>query len=379
MGRRIAAALAAVVALSMAACGGGGGGSGAAPGPAPAPSPGALTITDLRVTAQTVTSTSLAWTATGAGQFRIYRTWTSRAAPAAVLIGLSDTPAFTDTTAQPKEAYTYEVLACRNTTDPDSACSRSLGVFPYESLLSPYGSFYVPQVASADVSAMAADLGLARAGARWVFADAADASNQPVLDYTLREVIGNRLRLTLTSASYTDPLTTVGEITLDGRVGPYLSGIVSSAASVLMPYAQGYDYGVVEPLVLTGTPAVGQQWQNASASSTDCTTLDGRQANCLQTVLVTSRLLAATERFADLCPHSPLATTLPALKAYKIEQTFAFTPQRPDVFRAEPGYVQTSWLAAGYGVVARQRVNSGVGTMPKLGTGNYCLVGASGQ
>ncbi len=376
MGRRTWAALGGVVALSMAACGGGGGGSGAAP--APAPGPGTLTITDLRVTAQTVTSTSLAWTATNAGQFRIYRTMTSRAAGGAVLIGTSDTPTFTDTTAQPKEAYTYEVLACRSTTDADSACSRSLGVFPYDSLLSPYGAFYAPRSASVDAAAMAADLGLVRVGARFVFADAADASNQPVLDYTLREVIGNRLRLTLTSASYTDPLSTVGEITLDGRVGPYLSGIVSAAASVLMPYAQGYDYGVVEPLIVTGTPAVGQQWQNASASSTDCTTLDGRPGLCVQTVLVTTRLLAATERFADLCPHSPMSATLPALKAYKIEQTFAFTPQRPDVFRAEPGYVQTSWLAAGHGVVARQRVNSGAGTIPKLGTGNYCLVAASG-
>lgn len=364
----------------LVSCGGGGGSDAGGVGGGGSAGGVSVTITDLRVTAQTQTSTELAWTASGASQYRVLRVWNSaQNTGGPELLAVTTATNYRDTTVLAKEFYLYQVLACKSTTEADSACTPSGMVSPYTALVSTFGSLYAPQAASTTASALAADLGLTKVGARWVFADAADATRQTLLDYTVREIVGSRVRLTLTELSYADPLSTVGEIALDDRAGVYAADLTSGSASKVFPYLPAYDFGAVEPLFLTATPAVGQSWRLPSVTSTSCEALDGRAASCIQNVLVTTRIVAHTDTFASLCPHSPLASTLPALKPYKVEQTYEFQAQRPDVFKSEPGYVKSTWLVAGYGFVAARRAASGTGVMPKLGNGNYCLIAANGQ
>jgi hypothetical protein len=117
----------------------------------------------------------------------------------------------------------------------------------------------------------------------------------------------------------------------------------------------------------------------STGSYTNCDRVDGGTEICGQSVVVTTRVVANTDAFAALCPHSPLASRPIALKPFKIEVTHEYQALNPAVYKAVPKQVRQFWLSPGLGYVAARRTVAASSSAPLLGTGNYCLVAASGQ
>ncbi|MBL8334351.1 MAG: hypothetical protein JNM08_14670 [Rubrivivax sp.] len=375
--QRLAYALLASTTI-LSACGGGGGGGGGGEG---APSAAAATtISPLRLTAQSVSTLSFSWTGTGAAQYRVFRGGL-RDATKQLLASTTQTT-FTDTGLGFKEGYTYEVAACRKADDPDQACPAWSG--PLESfvaLQTQNGTLYGLALPQVDTATLAADFGLIRVGARWVFSDPADPVQRTTLDYTVRQITAAGARLHLTAQDPTDPQTNIGEIGIDGRLGLYIVGVEGSTPSKTFPFVATADFSVPDPLLVAAAPSVGQSWTHSTNSSTHCDRLDGSSAICDQRVQVTTRVRSHGDTFAGLCPRSPAPLRSLLLKPFKLEVTHEYQALDPAAYRSLPTEVREYWLSPGLGYVAARRTVLGSSSSPLLlgSSGNHCLVAASGQ
>lgn len=358
----------------MACGGGGGGGGGSAGGGGGTSSAATLSIGRLNLTSQTHSSIAFTWEAQGAAEFRIFRAPFTTATKDRIATTSATT--YTDSGLGFKQAYSYEVAACRNTTDPDAACVWSGVLEPFSA--APSGLYFLA-LAQVATASLAADFGLARVGARWVFADPQDPAQRPTLDYTVREIIPTGVRISASALDPRDPATTVGEIGVDGRLGLFVAGVTGATPDKTIPYLPSYDLMVAEALYLPAAPVVGQTWTTSTASATNCERHDGTAALCEQRVVVTSSVQAHSDTFATLCARSALVALPVSLKPFKVVKTHEFEAIQPETFKSRPKETREYWLAAGLGFVASRRTVEVVGSIPQLGSGNHCLVGASGQ
>lgn len=230
---------------------------------------------------------------------------------------------------------------------------------------------------STDVEALAADFGLNKLNARWTFALPGDASASPsLIDYTVRQVSPGEARITLSAKGIADPSTTIGIVGINAQKGIFLSGVAGYTASYVFPYLPAFDFGVVESLFFPINASLGQTWTTQSGAATNCELLDGSLGMCNQSIRIVSTIVANTERFSDICPYSPLASTL-TLKPIKIQQTYTFTALEPTVYKPLTSFTNQFWMSPGMGFVARKQQVTGRHVAPLLNM-DSCLVAVQG-